>query len=146
MEIAIVAKAKQGYIYRYMVEHKMSACQLAEEIGMSSAQLGRLINFQWYPKKTGRRCESLDKIEKYFKIPIEMLFPPEISEEILTRLGKKQVIIQEVEMLRLESVSQKQLIYKQTSENDVCDVVEDVLKELNPREEKVLRLLFGISE
>lgn len=142
MEIAIVAKAKQGYIYRYMVENKITVSQLAERIGLPYPTMCNIINFRWAP---GRRTTNgiTQKLEKYFGIPIEMLFPPELTGRILEKLGKTHVRIEEVELLPIEGISQKYLMYDNEDNEDLN--VDKILATLTPREEKVTRLLRGIG-
>ena len=142
MEIAIVAKAKQGYIYRYMIENKMTVSQLSERIGIPYAKMCKIINFRWTP---GRRKTNdiTERLEKYFRIPIEMLFPPELTGAILEKLGKPHVRIQEVELLSLDGINQKYLMYDNEDNEDLD--VDKILTSLTPREEKVTRLLRGIG-
>lgn len=142
MEIAIVAKAKQGYIYRYMLENKMTVSQLAEHIGVRYPTMCSIINFRWTP---GRRKTNdiAERLEKYFRIPIEMLFPPELTGAILEKLGKTHVRIQEVELLSLDGINQKYLMYDNEDNEDLD--VDKILATMTPREEKVTRLLRGIG-
>jgi transcriptional regulator with XRE-family HTH domain len=150
MEIAILVKAKQGYIYRYMLEHNMSAAQLAREIGVDSSGMGRIINFQWTPPQTKKRSRYTEKLESYFKIPIEILFPPELTAEIAQKLNRKHVRFEEVELLQLEGVNQKYLVYNSGNEDALDEefrkkYIDKILCTLMPREEKVLRLAYGIG-
>ena len=145
MEIAIIAKAKQGYIYRYMVEHKMTAAALAAEIGISGTQLGRIINFQWLPAGKRRGCVT-DRIEKYFRIPVEMLFPKELTQEIAQKLSRKYVNIQEVDTISLEGIGQKFLAYEPDSDNEeIFDRLTQTLNTLKPQEKDVLVKRFGLD-
>ena len=145
--IAIQVKAKHGYIYQYMIEHKINASELARQVGTDPSKIGQIINFQWIPPKRAKGG-LIDKLESFFKIPIDMLFPPELTEEIAKRLGKKQVIFKEVTLLQLQEAPSKALVYdpeeNQEEEFQSRELTKS-LATLRPREETCLRLLFGIS-
>ena len=151
MEIAIISNAKQGYIYKYLLQNNMTATDLSKRIGISPTAMGKIINFQWLPPK-GKRGRGENhytaKLERYFKIPIDILFPPELTSEIAKKLQRKYVQIEEVELVQLEGINQKYLIYDNSdnieSEN-LCNALMKQLSTLNAREEKVLRLIYGIK-
>jgi len=44
--IAIVAKAKQGYIYKYMLENNLCAAELARQLGLRPSRMGEILNFK----------------------------------------------------------------------------------------------------
>lgn len=148
--VALVVKAKQGYIYQYMRDHQISASELARQVGTSPAMMGKIINFQWVPPlKRRRNGDLVDKLESFFKIPIEILFPPELTGEIAERLGKKQVIFKEMTFLPLQEANQNALIYDAggSQEKEAQSyVLTKRLATLRPREETCVRLLFGIAE
>ena len=150
MEVAIVAKAKQGYLYRYMVENGLTANKLAERIGITPATFGKMLNFQWIPSGRKRRKpgDMIDRLEYYFKIPIEVLFPPELTREVAKKLQRKRTSFVEVEFLQIEKVEQKYISYDPTQdvEESVDRSLTVVLDSLTPREEKCLRLIFGIGQ
>lgn len=154
MEIAIISKAKQGYIYKYMLQNNMTAGELAKRIGITPGEMGKIINFQWLPtrkitkKGTIKESSYIKKLEDYFKIPIEILFPPEITNEIAKKLQRKYVQIKEVELVQLEGINQKHLIYdngnNEEAEN-LCNALTPILSTITAREEKVIRLIYGIK-
>lgn len=149
LEVAIIAKAKQGYIYRYMLENNMTASELARRIGINPSAMGRMINFQWLPNKNKRQSrELIKKFETYFNMSIEVLFPPELTEEIREKLGRKHVHFQEFEFLRLEDIQPKYLSYDLREEEAIKEQsseIQKALKTLKPKEEEILKKRFGFN-
>ena len=149
MEIAIVARAKQGYIYRYMITRNMSAKQLAGEIGIDQVTIGRIINFKWLPPKRRKKNDITEKLEKYFKIPIDILFPEEFTQEIAQKIGRKFVKFEEVDILQLESIPERYLPYIEQNElideESIDEAIKKALSSLTKREEDVIRRRFGID-
>lgn len=157
MEIAIVAKAKQGYIYRHMIENGMGLSDLSDRIGISSPVLRKIINFMWFPpnkeqcKSPGgfaMKMKTVYKLQKYFNVGIETLFPPELTEEIAEKLRGTHIDFREVDFLQIESVGEKYLSYDPQQIDgfeEMADRIPEILGTLNPREEKCLRLRFGLG-
>ena len=149
MEVVIIAKAKQGFIYRHMIERGLSGKELADKIGLSQQMLGKILNFQWFPSNNRRAGNTISKLENYFHVPIEYLFPPEITEEIAAKLGKKRVEFRDVDLIALDSVEQEYLTYDpqegQEEERLAAALEQNISSFLRPREEKCIRLLFGIG-
>ena len=149
MEIAIVAKAKQGYIYRYLREHNMSNKDLAEALGTSQVMVSRILNFRWLPGKLRKKNDMTERLQKVFSLPFDFLFPPEITKEIVKRLGRPFVKFEEVDLLQVESVNQKYLSFD-PHESDTAELMDhtltSALSTLTPREETCLRLRHGIGE
>ena len=149
MEIAIVAKAKQGYIYRYLREHNMSNKDLAEALGTSQVMVSSILNFRWLPGKVRKKNDITERLERFFNLPIDFLFPPEITKEIAKRLGRSFVKFEEVDLLQIENVNQKYLSYD-PHESDTAELMDytltSALSTLTPREETCLRLRHGIGE
>lgn len=148
MEIAIISKAKQGYIYNYLKANNMTLAELATHIGISYSKMCNVINFQWLPPKRRKIGDLSGKLENYFHIPIEMLFPPELTPAIAERLGRKVVQIQDVEFLCLEDTHPKYLSYEPRDNDDEEHLIMKLYEQLNtlrPHEEKCLRLIYGIG-
>lgn len=148
MEIAIVAKAKQGYIYRHMIENHLSANELARRVGLDPQRMGKIINFKWLPPKYRKGRRVVDKLEAYFKVPIEMLFPPELTKAIAARLNRKYIEFKEIETVSLECADQRFLSYDPQEANgfaEMADNLPKILCTLMPREETCLRLHYGIG-
>jgi len=147
MEIAFKIKAKQGFIYRYLQTHKMSQMALAKEIGIPQVTMGKIINFRWLPSSRNSHSKNLiKKLEDYFHVPIEVLFPPELTKEIAEKLGRHRVAYKEVELLSLSDVPEKYLIAQNTHNNleETAFAIDGVLDTLTCLEEKTLRLRFGL--
>ncbi len=147
MEIAIVSKAKQGYIYRYMIENNMSVRELAERIGINQCEMGRVINFKWIPPRRKVKISIVERLENYFHLPIEVLFPPELTREIAEKLSKKHVEIKEVEMIALQDCDTKYLSYnpEEGMGYEQKDLINKGLATLKPCEEDIIRRRFGLE-
>lgn len=158
MEIAIVAKAKQGYIYRHMIENGLSIRDLVVRTGIGHPTICNIINFKWLPpdkekcKSPGgfaRKMKTVYKLQKYFNVGIDVLFPPELTEEIAEKLRGTHVDFRDVDFLQIENVNEKYLSYDpQQIDNfeEMADRVPEILNTLTRREEKCLRLRYGISD
>ena len=149
MDIAIIAKAKQGYIYKYMVDNNMTASALAKEIGVKPQTMGRIINFKWMRPMRRRSGDITEKLEKYFKIPIEVLFPNELTADIAEKLGRKYVKYQEIDTIQLESISTKYLPFTEQEECfDEINIYEKLDKALNTltnRQADIIKRRYGIE-
>jgi len=155
MKIAIVAKAKQGIIYRHMIENDLSISELAARIGIHYGTMSRIIGFKWLPPQEkglpgySLKMKTVYKLQKYFNMSVDVLFPPEITEEIAEHLSKTHVDIREVDLLQIENVNQKYLSYD-PQQNDTAELLDSVLTSylstLPPRYEMCLRLRYGIGE
>jgi DNA-binding XRE family transcriptional regulator len=158
MEIAIVAKAKQGYIYRHMIENGLSIQDLSDRIGITRQTLYAMINFRWLPPEGGKnkrvgagyskKMKTVYKLQKYFNVGIDVLFPPELTEEIAEKLRGTHVDFREVDFLQIEHVGEKYLSYDPQQIDgfeEMADGIPRMLCTLNLREEKVLRLRYGIG-
>lgn len=150
MEIAIVAKAKQGYIYRYMLENNITAAELARRLGISASSMGAIINFKWIPPQK-RKIQGgyVDKLESYFNLPIEMLFPPELTKGVAEKLGRKHTHFQDVEILPLNGIQPKYLSYdpgENEKKEEQIILLQKALKTLTRREEDIIKKAYGLGE
>jgi len=147
-DVAILAQIKQGYIYKYMQANDLTQRELARRIGIGEVILGRIINFKWLPTspKTGRGKKShvVKKLEQYFGFSVEVLFPPELTEEIAARLSKKHVAFKTVELLQLDCINPKYLSYEQAETEDEA-IIENLLQCLSPQEFTVIKSRFGLD-
>lgn len=139
MEIAIVARAKQGYIYRYMKERGMTVLQLAKEIGLPYPTMINLINFRYLPPRPGSL--TAQRLEAYFHIPTDILFPPELENAVRERMGLPRVIYREIDpadLISITDVDQRLLTYKEEINFEEKDLLDKLLAVLNPRERHVI--------
>ena len=145
MEIAIISKAKQGYIYKYILDHCMSASGLAREIGIAPTQMGKIINFGWLPSLRGTGPKLVKKIEDYFHLPIEFLFPPELTREIAEKLSRHHVLIEEVDFVSLGCAKNVAYIGYDSEAEEKCSVLDEQLAALSEREQYIVRSRFGFD-
>jgi RNA polymerase sigma factor (sigma-70 family) len=146
MEIAIVAKVKQGYIYKYMQDRGYSASRLASEIGFSQSKMGEIINLHWIP---GPRSKNVIKrLEEYFHVPIDILFPPEFTKDLADRLGKKHIKYEEIDFVALEDAPRHYLTFNPDDirgRDDMEARVVLALDSLSSREKEVINYRFGFT-
>lgn len=154
IEIAVVSKMKQGYIYKHMIENNISANELSRRSGINNVILGKIINFKWIPSRSNYQCKkTIEKLENYFKVPIEMLFPYELTQEIADKLSKKYIHIHEIETVSLGNIDTKYLEYnpqdsidEEREFVDMGDRINKALGTLCDKEVAVLKARFGINE
>jgi transcriptional regulator with XRE-family HTH domain len=149
MEVALVVKAKSGFLYRYMLERGWTAADLSRDCGLSQGTVGDMINFRWLPNPdTERGQKMIQRIEEYFRVPIEIIFPPELTREIATKLSKKHVEIKELDCVALEGTNQRYLICD-TGADETMEVLTDrvtaQLAWLDPQQRDVIERLFGMG-
>ena len=141
MEIDATIRLRHGYIHRYLTEHQMSRDQLAKEIGISQATFVKILNFKWLPYNQWKTKLVVQKLEKFFNRPIEVLFPPELTQDIADMLSKKITKFYEVDLVSLTDIDPKYLI---TNENDSVEederlpILDEVMDTLTERERKVI--------
>lgn len=143
MNIAITAKAKHGYIYRYMQEQGISASALGREIGIHPTAIGKIINFKWVPGP--RSGGVIAKLEEYFKIPIDQLFPPEFTAPLAEKLQKQYVKYAEVDLVYLGQLPDVEYIGYDGGLDEQFTSVEKSMALLSERERGVIELRFGLS-
>ena len=152
MEIVFEIKAKHGYIYKYLQQNNLTIKELSERIGVPYSTLISIINFRWVPSKRRRslKIKSVsERLEEFFHMPIEFLFPKELVPEIMERLGKKRTIVHELDLVSLNDVDQKYLTYTMDSQIETSSFYEELYKllpTLLPREEQCLRLRWGLRD
>ena len=154
MQIDFVVKAKHGIIYDYVQKHGLTIKQLAEQIGIRYSTLCDLINFKYAPKYPDK-APAVIKVCELLKCLPDDICPPELTREIRKSLGKRMVIKRQVELTALpepqmyaleagDEYNPEQIAMR--AEEDMDESLRNTLRTLTPKEEKVLRLRFGIDE
>ncbi len=144
MEIQINVKAKHGVIGRYLEENNMSQSELADLIGISRSEFGRLFNLKWVPR---RRAKTIPLLEGFFGVPFEELFPPEIVKQVVEKLGPKKIFYREIETVSLADVDQRKLItYDANDAIFDAEHLDRLLALLPPREEMAVRKFYGLAK
>jgi len=144
-DIAFKIRPKHGKIYSYMVENNLTLDQVSNLIGISIPTLSNMLHFKWRRSKK----ETICKLEKFFKCPFEELFPIELIDKIETDkeikrlLQTTSVIKKEIDIEYLPFYSVPQIGYTPNFDKfELEDLLNELLHELTPREEKVLRMRF----
>jgi len=157
LDIALKIKAKHGKLYQYMVDNNLSWIEMSSRLGVSSNTLGNILHFRWYPKKNTRGSYNTGKIakklESFFGCSIEELFPKELqeklrdNEEIRKLLQDTHVIHKEIDIEYLPFYSLPQIPYVENFDSfETNDLLKNILKTLTPKEEKVIKMRFGIGD
>ena len=156
MKIEIEAKAKHRFLYQYMQENNMTIKELAEHIGISAVILGQMISFRYIPGSASTHPRSIArKLEAYFRIPFEDIYPQWFTDEMSAKLSGKVVKYQEVQFDQLESVPTRYLSYDHDPEEILQDVTAERLLEenlkkalsrLSIKERQVMLMRYGLVD
>lgn len=155
-EIAVKARAKHGLIYKYMTEHGLTWLEMAEKIGISTGTFSKIIHFRWAPTENYQNKEVAKKLCNFFHCNLEEILPNELAQqiknnsEIAELLQEEQTVYKEVdvEYLSYDEAPQSILAYQENfnKQIDFRETIEKVLKTLTPREERIIKLRFGIGD
>ena len=146
MKLAFDCRVKHGFICQYLEDKQMNQKQLADEIGISVTTLIRIMTINYRIRKDGRTTKVIEKLEKYFKVPSEFLFPEEYQILVEKKIGSPKRVYKEIELVSLESIDRRQLSYEPDYDSiEVTEIVEKVLSDLPGRQEDVLRRRFGFD-
>lgn len=156
-EIAVKVRVKHGLIYGYMREHGLTWLEMTKKIGISTATFSKILHFKWVPGKYYQNKKTAEKLCNFFQCDLEDILPNELAQQIKNNLEiaklmqEGQTVYKEVdiEYLSYDEVSQGLLVYDPRPEFEKIDLrknLERVLKTLTPREEKVIKMRFGIGD
>lgn len=144
--VTITAKMRHGKLWELRKKFGSNRA-LAKYLGMQASELGTWINLQKVPKIRKERRDRLDKKLAPYGLLLEDLFPAELTNDVLDR-PKEFEVTREVSIALLASGGGVRLIENQ-EENivkmELKDKIDEALEKLTPREEKVIRLRFGLG-
>ncbi len=146
--IAFKIRPKHGKIYTYMIENNLNLEQMSNLIGISVGTLINMLHFKW-GWSNRRDLRIVKKLEKFFKCSIKELFPTELTNQIETNkeikklLQTTSVIEKGIDIEYLPFYSLPQIEYTPDFDKfELTDILNNALKRLTLREEKVLRMRF----
>ena len=146
MKLAFDCRVKHGFICQYLEDKQMTQKQLAAEIGISVQTLIRIITINYHITNYCKTTKVIEKLEKYFKLPSEFLFPEEYHILVEKKIGRRRREYKEIELVSLESIDRRQLSYEPNYNSiEVTEIVDKVLSDLPGRQEDVLRRRFGFD-
>lgn len=146
--ITITAKARHGKLWELRKKFGTSSA-LAKYLDMSSSEFGTWINLKKKPtvRMSEERRLRLDEKLAPFGLLLDDLFPIELTDDILDK-SKDFEITRDVDLKLLADAGAIKLIespYDSVEHNDLQEQIVDSLHTLTPREEKVIRLHFGLD-
>lgn len=147
MQIAVKARAKNGYIQRALDSRGWTQKQLAHELGVDQASMGQYLHFKSVPRKK----ETIEAFERFFKLPIEMIFPETLkSQSFKKRFSKSQVWYTSVpdDMLEYTSAGmiEHQTAEDYTQEYEVREELRRLLHKLPKRLRIIINLRYGLTD
>jgi RNA polymerase sigma factor (sigma-70 family) len=146
--ITITAKARHGKLWELRKKFGTTKA-LASYLGVSQSEFGLWLNLKSVPPKRMSKERRLRLDEKLapFGCLLEDLFPIELTDDILDK-PKDFEITREVDLKLLADAGAIKLIespYDGIERNDLQKQIKNSLYTLTPREERVIKLHFGLD-
>ena len=146
--ITITAKARHGKLWELRKKFGTTTA-LAKYLEISQGELGTWLNLKKKPtvRMSEERRLRLDEKLAPFGLLLDDLFPIELTDDILDK-SKDFEITRDVDLKLLADAGAIKLIespYDSVEHNDLQEQIVDSLHTLTPREEKVIRLHFGLD-
>lgn len=146
-DITITAKARHGKLWELRKKFGTNKA-LAEYLEVGDTELGRWINLKHVPTKmTQKRIDHFQKKLIPYGLLFEDLFPLELKD-VLDK-PKDFEITREINLLLLSDGGGIKLLDspdKYVELNELDKRVNKAIGTLTPREEKVIRMRFGLGE
>ena len=148
--LRIEARLKNNILYHAIFDMWPSVSEFCRQTGFHKAIVGELINLRKPPlkfrkgKATDKYRDPCLKLAKFFKMLVEDLFPLHLYEIKCTKLSREfdfKALPFVTSQLPMLSAPDAHLTEVELHKN-----IEVALESLTPREERVLRMRFGIGE
>ncbi len=141
--IALKIKAKHGILQKFIDEMNWTQSDFARALGLQQSIVGLWFNMQDYP----RSPETMEKVCRLIGKAPEEIFPKFLSDPKFLGMKKKWTLYREVDLEFLPFNEVPELEYTPDMDSfDVKDKIAKVLKTLSPKEEKVIRMRFGLTD
>ena len=146
-EAEVEIRIRNNVLKRQRVASGLTQAQLAQAIGLTAGcSVGQLETLQVHPKGRGRKnwTPTAKKLARYFGVELEILFPLWLYE-LHTPVAVKEMNAEAMYRLLSEPPTPQTLPDEAVQQIENMDTVKKVLATLTPREERVLRLRYGIG-
>jgi RNA polymerase sigma factor (sigma-70 family) len=147
IDLLAITRFKNLKLYT-LIEESGGARQVALSIGMNYSILLQLTALHRSPvnKKLGTYTKSAKKIAEYFMLPVEELFPPslyklKLPEKVFRAFDSTEILPL---LAARGEVAQPQL-EENVLRGEMHQALDKVLVTLTPREEKVLKMHYGLD-
>jgi RNA polymerase sigma factor (sigma-70 family) len=142
MKISVLVKAKNNFLTQFLAENNLNQAELAKLIGIHASIFGDMLNFRWIPVNQ----VYIKRLEEFFHVPIEDIFPPELTREIASELSKKYLIEKEIDITYLPSIQHLQIPYTENFDEALQHQgILSVIETLSTREQQIIKGRFGID-
>jgi RNA polymerase primary sigma factor len=144
-DLRLDVRYRNNRLHQLIFEKYSSVKKFCDAAGTHPTFVGDLLNLTMSPlKKNGQYRETCQQIADHFFVDVEALFPLELYNVKQTALSielrMEQLPFHECLLLPAEEEVTSAVVLSQ-----LRDRLEEVLPTLTPRQEKVLRLFFGIG-
>lgn len=144
-ELRFIAQIKNNRLLRIREEMKMNQSEFAKLLGVTNTFYGRMENLKFYPliKNDTEWSESATKIAKKLRLPEDYIWPEALKTIEKTKI---EMELDAKELLALTSAATTTTPDDYLRQVDLRIAVNKMLATLEPREEKIIRLRFGMSK
>lgn len=124
-----------------------AAIAIGVHVGALSALL--CLNMYPYAAKTGEPKSAVLKIAEYFDMPVENIFPKSLYNLKLPRKVEREYASEQ--MLSLAAAQREGVKFIQDFDHELNpdsskDAIDGLLRTLSPREEKIIKMRFGLND
>lgn len=150
-EVRIEARVRNNVLWHAIYDMWPSVAEFCRDSGFNQISIGAYLNLKQIPISTegkfkGRWKPSAQKLAEYLGIPLEDLFPLYLydlpNKQVTLELSQKQLATTE----QLDLLPAPKTVEDEMVRRDFLEATTEVLKTLWPREERIIRMRFGLDE
>jgi len=144
--VALKIKGKHGLLQTFIDKKGWTQSDFAREVKVSAFTVGEWFNLKKIPSK-----KKMDIICKLLQETEEVLFPLAIRNKDFLDIKRQTTIYKEIDINQLPFSELKELpsgdlsFEDQITQREIKEQINKALDMLTPRQEKVLRLRFGLG-
>jgi len=150
MEVTFIIKFKHSILYKARRKLGMTQKAVASAIGVSQILYGNWENFKAHShgRKLKKRQHAVEELSKLFGLSFNEMFPEEHQRAVERSLGKILELDFKVKELpewsqRARMLPDPEITYEAKEKKRI---LLDSLKQLTPRERRILIMLYGLEE
>ena len=149
-DVRVQVRFRNDLLQRLVDDHPLPLYKLAEEIGVPYGWIISIKSMKRTPY--GHNREEYSDIAKraaaYFNVTPEVLFPPEIYRISWPSKLEKSFPAERIACLIQSDDQRRRALppHEEMEEREKLEILDKMLKTLTPREEKILRMRFGLDE